>query len=147
MSIGDPLSGRELAAFVTAVETGTVQGAADALALTQSAATKRVLALERRVGHRLLERTAQGVRSRAFRFEAAAGFRGGFECRRLEVDPSQVDHLVAVVATDHLWVGEVRDAVAAHARCKLQCAPALVRGFGRSRLLGRHVPLTLVSGS
>jgi DNA-binding transcriptional LysR family regulator len=63
MSLGDPLSGRELAAFVTAVETGTVQGAADALALTQSAATKRVLALERRVGHPLLERTAQGVRA------------------------------------------------------------------------------------
>jgi DNA-binding transcriptional LysR family regulator len=62
MPLGDPLSGRELAAFVTAAETGTVQGAADALALTQSAATKRVLALERRVGHRLLERTAQGVR-------------------------------------------------------------------------------------
>jgi DNA-binding transcriptional LysR family regulator len=62
MSFADPLSGRELAAFVTAVETGTVQGAADALALTQSAATKRLLALERRVGHLLLERTAQGVR-------------------------------------------------------------------------------------
>jgi DNA-binding transcriptional LysR family regulator len=62
MSLGDPLSGRELAAFVTAVETGTVQGAADALALTQSAATKRLLALERRVGRALLERTALGVR-------------------------------------------------------------------------------------
>ena len=62
MPLGDPLSGRELAAFVTAVERGTVQGAADALALTQSAATKRLLALERRVGRPLLERTAQGVR-------------------------------------------------------------------------------------
>jgi DNA-binding transcriptional LysR family regulator len=62
MSLGDPLSGRELAAFVTAVETGTVQGAADALALTQSAATKRLLALERRLGRSLLERTAHGVR-------------------------------------------------------------------------------------
>jgi DNA-binding transcriptional LysR family regulator len=62
MSFADPLSGRELAAFVTAVETRTVQGAADALALTQSAATKRLLALERRVGHLLLERTTQGVR-------------------------------------------------------------------------------------
>jgi DNA-binding transcriptional LysR family regulator len=63
MSLGDPLSGRELAAFVTAVESGTVQGAADALALTQSAATKRLQALERRVGYPLLERTAQGVRA------------------------------------------------------------------------------------
>lgn len=63
MSFGDPLSGRELAAFVTAVETGSVQGAADALELTQSAATKRLLALEKRVGRRLLERTARGVRA------------------------------------------------------------------------------------
>src|ERR1700759_4124901 len=62
MSLGDPISGRELATFVTAVETGTVQGAADALALTQSAATKRLLALERRVGRPLLERTARGGR-------------------------------------------------------------------------------------
>ena len=63
MSLGDPLPGRELAAFVTAVETGTVQGAAEALALTQSAATKRLQALERRVGRPLLERSAQGVRA------------------------------------------------------------------------------------
>ena len=63
MSLGDPLSGRDLAAFVTAVETGTVQGAADALALTQSAATKRLQALERRIGRALLERTAHGVRA------------------------------------------------------------------------------------
>lgn len=62
MSLGDPLPGRDLAAFVTAVESGTVQGAADALALTQSAATKRLQALERRVGRTLLERGAYGVR-------------------------------------------------------------------------------------
>jgi DNA-binding transcriptional LysR family regulator len=63
MPLGEPLSGRDLAAFVTAVETGTVQGAADALALTQSAATKRLQALERRAGRPLLERTTQGVRA------------------------------------------------------------------------------------
>ena len=61
MSLADPLAGGELAAFVTAVESGTVQGAADALQLTQSAATKRVQALERRVGRALLERGARGV--------------------------------------------------------------------------------------
>jgi DNA-binding transcriptional LysR family regulator len=61
MSLGDPLSARELAAFVTAVETGSVHGAADALALTQSAATKRLQALERRLGRTLLKRTSQGV--------------------------------------------------------------------------------------
>ncbi len=62
MPIGDPLPGRDLAAFVTAVETGTVQGAADALDLTQSAATKRLQALERRVGRPLLRRSSSGVR-------------------------------------------------------------------------------------
>jgi DNA-binding transcriptional LysR family regulator len=61
MSAGDPLSGRDLAAFVAAVESGTVQGAADALDLTQSAASKRVHALERRLGEPVLLRTPQGV--------------------------------------------------------------------------------------
>ncbi len=65
MSLGDPLPGRDLAAFVTAVESGSVQGAADALSLTQSAATKRLQALERRVGRQLLERGAFGVRPTA----------------------------------------------------------------------------------
>jgi DNA-binding transcriptional LysR family regulator len=65
MSLGDPLPGRDLAAFVTAVESGTVQGAADVLQLTQSAATKRLQALERRVGCALLERGAHGLRPTA----------------------------------------------------------------------------------
>jgi DNA-binding transcriptional LysR family regulator len=65
MSLADPLPGRDLAAFVTAVESGTVQGAADALQLTQSAATKRLQALERRVGRPLLERGAHGLRPTA----------------------------------------------------------------------------------
>jgi DNA-binding transcriptional LysR family regulator len=63
--LADPLSGRELAAFVAAVETGSVQGAADELVLTQSAATKRIQALEARVGQPLLERTAHGVKPTA----------------------------------------------------------------------------------
>lgn len=58
----EPLSGRELAAFVAAVETGSVQGAAEALALTQSAATKRIRSLEARVGLTLLHRGRLGVR-------------------------------------------------------------------------------------
>lgn len=65
MGIAEPLSGRELAAFVTAVETGSVQGAADALDLTQSAASKRLQALERRLGRQLLERRPDGVRPTA----------------------------------------------------------------------------------
>ncbi len=61
----EPLSGRDLAAFVAAVETGSVQGAAEALDLTQSAATKRIRALEARLGLTLLERGRFGVRPTA----------------------------------------------------------------------------------
>ena len=58
----DPLSSRELAAFVAAVEAGSVQGASEALDLTQSATTKRIQALERRLGVSLLVRGRHGVR-------------------------------------------------------------------------------------
>ena len=61
-TVANPLAGSELAAFVAAVEAGTVHGAADALQLTQSAVTKRIQALERRVGGRLFERGRFGVR-------------------------------------------------------------------------------------
>jgi DNA-binding transcriptional LysR family regulator len=57
----DPLSGRDLAAFVAAFESGSLQAAADALCLTQSAASKRVLALEARLGTQLLTRGRRGV--------------------------------------------------------------------------------------
>ncbi len=60
--MANPLAGSELAAFVAAVEAGSVHGAADALQLTQSAVTKRIHALERRVGGRLFERGRFGVR-------------------------------------------------------------------------------------
>lgn len=58
-----PLSSAELAAFVAAMECGSVQGAADALELTQSAVTKRLQALERRVGLQLMERGRFGARA------------------------------------------------------------------------------------
>src|SRR3979409_764418 len=61
-SAANPLAGSELAAFVAALEAGSVHGAADALQLTQSAVTKRIQALERRVGGRLFERGRLGVR-------------------------------------------------------------------------------------
>lgn len=61
----EPLSSRDLAAFVAAVESGSVQGAAEALDLTQSAATKRIQALERRLGTELLVRGRTGVRASA----------------------------------------------------------------------------------
>jgi DNA-binding transcriptional LysR family regulator len=62
-SAANPLAGSELATFVAAVEAGSVHGAADALQLTQSAATKRIQALERRLGATLLERGRFGVRA------------------------------------------------------------------------------------
>jgi DNA-binding transcriptional LysR family regulator len=62
---GDPLPGGELAAFAAAVETGSIHGAADALDLTQSAVTKRIQHLERRVGGALLERGRFGSRPTA----------------------------------------------------------------------------------
>src|ERR1700749_4857620 len=61
----DPLPSRELAAFVAAVETHSVQGAAEALDLTQSATTKRIQALERRLGGAPLPRGRHGVRPTA----------------------------------------------------------------------------------
>ena len=61
-SVANPLAGSELAAFVAAVEAGSIHGAADALQLTQSAVTKRIQMLERRVGGRLFERGRFGVR-------------------------------------------------------------------------------------
>ncbi len=61
-SVANPLGGGELAAFVAAVEAGSVHGAADALQLTQSAVTKRIQVLERRVGGRLFERGRFGMR-------------------------------------------------------------------------------------
>jgi DNA-binding transcriptional LysR family regulator len=65
VSDADPLPGGELAAFAAAVESGSVQGAADALQLTQSAATKRIQSLERRIGDPLLERGRFGARPTA----------------------------------------------------------------------------------
>jgi DNA-binding transcriptional LysR family regulator len=57
----EPLSARDLVVFVAAMESGSVQGAADALTMTQSAASKRLQALERRLGATLLERSRTGV--------------------------------------------------------------------------------------
>jgi DNA-binding transcriptional LysR family regulator len=61
----EPLPSRELAAFVAAVETGAIGAAADSLSLTQSAVTKRVQSLERRVGLSLLTRSHTGVQPTA----------------------------------------------------------------------------------
>jgi DNA-binding transcriptional LysR family regulator len=58
----EPLASTQLAAFVAAVDAGSIGGAADSLSLTQSAATKRIQRLEARLGLSLLERCASGVK-------------------------------------------------------------------------------------
>lgn len=57
----EPLPSRDLIAFVAAVESGRLSGAADSLSLTQSAVTKRIQSLENRLGTQLLERSHHGV--------------------------------------------------------------------------------------
>jgi DNA-binding transcriptional LysR family regulator len=57
----EPLPATGLAAFVAVVESGTLNGAADDLGLTQSAVTKRIQALERRTGVTLLDRGRLGA--------------------------------------------------------------------------------------
>lgn len=64
-AFANPLPSNDLAAFVAACEAGTMRDAADTLELTQSAVTKRILALERRTGTTLLERGRFGVRPTA----------------------------------------------------------------------------------
>jgi DNA-binding transcriptional LysR family regulator len=61
--LGPYLDPDELAAFIAAIESGTVGGAAEALELTQSAASKRLQGLERRLGTTLLERGRFGIRA------------------------------------------------------------------------------------
>jgi DNA-binding transcriptional LysR family regulator len=57
----EPLPSRELAAFAAAVDAGAIGAAADSLSLTQSAVSKRLQSLERRVGVSLLTRSHTGV--------------------------------------------------------------------------------------
>jgi DNA-binding transcriptional LysR family regulator len=103
----DPLSGRELAAFVAAVDARTLYAAADALALTQSAVTKRIAALERRVGQPLLERGRSGVRptaaGRALYPEARAALAALDRARRSISDAERTAALQ--VAASHTVAG------------------------------------------
>jgi DNA-binding transcriptional LysR family regulator len=65
MGWSEPLPTNDLAAFVAAVETGSIQAAADALSLSQSATTKRIQHLEARLAVSLLDRGRFGVRATA----------------------------------------------------------------------------------
>jgi len=57
-----PIRLRQLEAFVSIVETGGVTSAADALALTQSSASKLLKSLEESIGFSLFERAGRGLR-------------------------------------------------------------------------------------
>jgi DNA-binding transcriptional LysR family regulator len=103
----DPLSGRELAAFVAAVDAQTLYAAADALALTQSAVTKRIASLERRIGQPLLERGRAGVRptaaGRALYPEARTALAALERARRAVADADPASALA--VAASHTVAG------------------------------------------
>jgi DNA-binding transcriptional LysR family regulator len=103
----DPLSGRELAAFVAAVDAHTLYAAAETLALAQSAVTKRIAALERRVGQPLLERGRAGVRptaaGRALYPEARAALAALERARRAVTDADVASALA--VAASHTVAG------------------------------------------
>jgi DNA-binding transcriptional LysR family regulator len=88
--IGEPLNAGELAAFIAAVDSGSVSGAAEALELTQSAASKRILSLERRLGVRLLDRGRLG---------ASATEAGRLLYPEAQHALSALRHAAAVVAT------------------------------------------------
>ncbi|MGP0053605.1 MAG: LysR family transcriptional regulator [Solirubrobacteraceae bacterium] len=88
--IGEPLNAGELAAFVAAVDSGSLTAAAEALELTQSAASKRILALERRLGVRVLQRG---------RFGASATEAGRALYPEAQQALSALRHAAAVVAT------------------------------------------------
>jgi DNA-binding transcriptional LysR family regulator len=62
MSVNDPLSIRQLEAFVTLVEQGSFTKAARRLELSQSTVSGHIADLERRLGLRLVERDRSGVR-------------------------------------------------------------------------------------
>lgn len=104
MSAADPLSGRDLAAFVAAVEAGSVQEAAAVLMLTQSAATKRIQSLERALGSELLERSRHGVRPTAAGRLLYADAKEALAAleraeRRVRHETAQRDRVLAIAAS------------------------------------------------
>ena len=108
-SHANPLSSAELAAFVAAIEAASVHGAADALALTQSAVTKRIHALERRTGVTLFERGRFGVRptaaGRLLYPEAKQALAALLHAEHVVSEQRDVGHRMLTVAASHT-VGE-----------------------------------------
>ena len=128
---------------MAAVDAHTLYAAADALALTQSAVTKRVAALERRVGQRLLERGRTGVRptaaGRALYPEARAALAALERARRAVADPGAgaalavaASHTVAGYLLPGWLAGSGRSAARCGSRSRSStrrgCSPQSARG-------------------
>ena len=139
-STANPLTGPELAAFIAAVEAGSVQGAADALGLTQSAVTKRLQALEARVGVRLLERGHFGVRPTAAgkvlypdAKRAVGALAAAHETLAAHVDASAVvlrlsaSHTVGEVLLPDRLAAFRRSAAGVRAQLEVTNSPAVLR--------------------
>lgn len=150
----DPLSSRELAAFAAAVETGTVHGAAEALNLTQSAATKRIAALERHLGVRLLERGRMGVAptelGRLFYPEAKHALGALAAAKRVIADRVGDKRLLRLAASQTIgeflvpgWLATYRAAEeAVQVQLDIRNSPAVLR-----ELLDAQVEIGFVEGT
>lgn len=105
----DPLPAHDLAAFVAAVELASIHEAANALSLTQSGVTKRVQALERRLGVVLLERGRFGVRptaaGRALHRPARRALRALSEAERAALEQMEDEDGRLPIAASHT-IGE-----------------------------------------
>lgn len=89
-----------MALFARVVETGSFSRAAEGLALTQPTASKRIAALERRLGVRLLERSTRRLRP------TEAGLDFYERCRRLLAEADEVESSVRAGA--RAAVGRIR---------------------------------------
>ncbi len=136
----DPLSGRELAAFVAAAEGGSVHAAADSLGLTASAVTKRLQALERRAGVRLFDRGRFGLRptdaARVLYPEAKHALSAlAHASDALAEQRGQTSHVLALAASHTIgefllpgWLASFRSAYAGvRARVEIANSPTVIR--------------------
>jgi DNA-binding transcriptional LysR family regulator len=70
---GDPLPADALSTFLAAAQTGSIGGAAALLHVSQPALSRRLQALERKLGARLFDRFSDGVRAVGARRDEAIG--------------------------------------------------------------------------
>lgn len=107
-----------MALFARVVETGSFSRAAEGLALTQPTASKRIAALERRLGVRLLERSTRRLRP------TGAGLDFYERCRRLLADADEIESSVRAGA--RAAVGRIRLA-APMAFGRMYVVPVVIR--------------------